>query len=214
MTTNADSGFFSKLEERLIQPLPGRKAQLLMAASCRGKKEFDWEIDSPPVKSSVLLMLFEREGDLCFPLIQRPFYNGVHSGQIALPGGKEEYHDRNRTATALRETHEEIGVDTRDVKIIGSLSPLYIQASNYDVFPVIGLYPSVPVYHPDPSEVSEVLECCVSELKDEKIRKIKDMLIREKFRIQAPYFDIGNKTVWGATAMILSEFIEILKDIE
>ncbi len=184
-----------------------------MAASHRGSTEFDYNFSSPPVKSSVLLMLFERSGDYYFPLIQRPDYTGKHSGQIGLPGGKVEPQDKDRIATALRETEEEIGVDTRKVKVIGRLSELYVQASNYNVFPVVGYLSEIPVYIPDPKEVSEVIECSIGNLMNEETKKEKELIIRNKYKITAPYFDINNRVVWGATAMMLSEFVMLLKEI-
>jgi len=213
MSDTSGIELIDRLQRRLLDKLPGKEAQWQMAASHRGDTEFDFNFNGPPVKSSVLLMLFERNGDYYFPLIQRPDYTGIHSGQIGLPGGKEEPQDKNRIATALRETEEEIGVDTSKVLIIGELSELYVQASNYNVLPVVGYLSEIPEYNPDPTEVSEVIECNVTDLIKEEIKKEKELIIRNKYKIIAPYFDINNHVVWGATAMMLSEFVTIWKEI-
>lgn len=205
--------FFEQLTERLTRPLPGSKVQNEMSASSRGKTGINFNFDNDPKESSVLIALFERDGDIIFPLIQRPQYTGIHSGQIGLPGGKVEDHDKNRNETALRETEEEIGIDAKDIQIIGRLSELYVQASHYNVLPVVGYLPYVPEYDPDPEEVSRVIEGRISDLLKNEKRKVKELLIRDKYNIIAPYFDINDEMVWGATAMILSEFSSILKDI-
>ncbi len=159
-------------------------------------------------------MLFKRSAKFYFPLIQRPDYGGIHGGQIGLPGGKEEPEDSDRIATALRETSEEIGVDTKNVKILGNLSELYVQASNFNVLPVIGYIPFIPEYHPDPMEVRDVIECSLDQLVKDEIMREKELIIRNNIKIVAPYFDIDDHTVWGATAMMLSEFKAILKEIK
>jgi 8-oxo-dGTP pyrophosphatase MutT (NUDIX family) len=213
MSVNSNISLIELIQRRLELPLPGSEAQWRMAASHRGNKSFDFNFNSPPVKSSVLIMLFNRDGKFHFPLIQRPDYGGVHGGQIGLPGGKEEPEDRDRIATSLRETSEEIGVDTTHVKILGILTELYVQASNYNVLPVIGYIPYVPQYQPDPLEVSDVIECSIDELLSDKIMRERELIIRNNIKIQAPYFEINHHIVWGATAMMLSEFKTILKEV-
>jgi 8-oxo-dGTP pyrophosphatase MutT (NUDIX family) len=204
---------FNKLEARLRQPLPGLNVQKEMSAYPRGRGSINFNFDDDPRESSVLIVLFERHGEICFPLIQRPQYSGIHSGQIGLPGGKVEEQDKNRIETALRETEEEIGVIARDVIIIGKLTELYVRASHYNVMPVVGYLPYIPAYRPDPQEVSKVIEGKIDDLLKDENRKVKELLIKEKYNIIAPYFDINHETVWGATAMILSEFSAVLKEI-
>lgn len=205
--------FFEKLEMRLQQPLPGLKVQKQMSAYPRGMTAINFYSNGEPKESSVLIVLFENDDEVFFPLIQRPMYTGIHSGQIGLPGGKVEDQDKDRIETALRETEEEIGVKASDIKVLGNLTELYVQASHYNVMPVVGYLPYRPVYIPDPEEVSRVIEGRTSDLLSEQNRKTKELLIQNKYQIVAPYFDIGNEVVWGATAMILNEFSAILKDI-
>lgn len=205
--------FFGELTERLKGPLPGSQAHRQMTAHPRGGRNIDFYFEDEPRESSVLIVLFEKNGKLMFPLIQRPQYTGVHSGQIGLPGGKSEQYDKTRIDTALRETEEEIGIAAGDIRILGILTELYVKASHYNVVPVVGYLPYVPSYVPDPKEVSRVIECDVQELVKEENRKVKELLVRHKYRITAPYFDIHNEIVWGATAMILSEFVAVLNEI-
>jgi 8-oxo-dGTP pyrophosphatase MutT (NUDIX family) len=213
MPIQNNGDLFKKLEMRLKQPLPGINVQKEMSAYAGGKTGIDFNFNGIPKESSVLIVLFESGGDVFFPLIQRPLYTGVHSGQIGLPGGKVEEHDIDRIDTALRETEEEIGVKADDVKVLGKLTELYVQASHYNVMPVVGYLPYQPKYIPDPEEVSRVIDGEVGDLISSEKRKVKELLIRDKYRIMAPYFDIKNEIVWGATAMILSEFSAILKEI-
>jgi 8-oxo-dGTP pyrophosphatase MutT (NUDIX family) len=213
MPIQNNGDLFKKLEMRLKQPLPGINVQKEMSAYAGGKTGIDFNFNGIPKESSVLIVLFESGGDVFFPLIQRPLYTGVHSGQIGLPGGKVEEHDIDRIDTALRETEEEIGVKADDVKVLGKLTELYVQASHYNVMPVVGYLPYRPEYIPDPEEVSRVIDGEVGDLISSEKRKVKELLIRDKYKIMAPYFDIKNEIVWGATAMILSEFSAILKEI-
>ena len=213
MSIQSTENFFEKLDMRLRQPLPGLKVQKEMSAYPKGMTGIDFKSNGEPKESSVLIVLFEYNDEIYFPLIQRPMYTGVHSGQIGLPGGKVEDHDKDRIETALRETEEEIGVKAGDVKVFGKLSELYVQASHYNVMPVVGYLPYRPEYIPDPEEVSRVIEGKTSDLIADKNRKVKELLIQDKYTIVAPYFDIENEIVWGATAMILNEFSAILKEI-
>lgn len=213
MSSEFDISFIEILQQRLLAPLPGSDAQWQMAASVGGNRSFDFGFKSQPVESSVLILLFHRDRNYYFPMIQRPEYAGVHGGQIGLPGGKQEPEDQDRVETALRETQEEIGVDLNDIVIIGELSELYVRASNYNVLPVVGYISRIPEYIPDPLEVSNVIECSlVHLLKDETVRE-KEMTARNGLKIKAPYFAVGHHVVWGATAMILSELKFILKEI-
>jgi 8-oxo-dGTP pyrophosphatase MutT (NUDIX family) len=214
MPIHQDQSIFVKIKQRLSEPLPGKKVQHEMSAYRHGKGRININAGSDPKESSVLIVLFIRGDQIYFPLIQRPQYSGIHSGQIGLPGGKEEEDDRNKIDTALREAEEEIGIDAKDVDILGQLTELYVQASQYNVVPFVGYLPYVPKYNPDPKEVSRVIEGKIDDLMDEKKRKVKDLFIGGKYYVTAPYFEISNQLVWGATAMILNEFSVVLKDLK
>jgi hypothetical protein len=157
-----------------------------------------------------MILIHESDGELKFPLIQRPDYEGVHSGQIALPGGRYETIDQTLTNTALRETKEEIGVDS--IEVIGSLSQFYVAASNYDILPVVGFTKRKPVFIPDPTEVKEVITPTISQLLSRNNVKEKELVVRGGVKLWSPYFELEQRVVWGATAMMLSEFVDIIQD--
>src|SRR5215210_3422385 len=116
----------NKLRHRLSLPLPGREAQLRMAHSQRRENMLRYKVPEDARKGAVLVLFFEEENRIKFPLILRQEYKGVHSGQMALPGGKHEETDAVLEDTALRETEEEIGIFREEIEIIGRLTEVYI----------------------------------------------------------------------------------------
>lgn len=198
-----------KLKHLLEGPLPGEPAHELMSPSVRhtGTRMPD---SSRARLSSVLILFFPKEGQWFMPFIQRPVYDGVHSGQISFPGGKCEESDLDYCATALRETHEEIGIDPANIEVLGELTPLYIPNSNFYVYPQVGWMKHEPVFIPDPTEVDEVIEVPVDVLlKVENVRRFSKEI--NGISLTAPYFDADGRRIWGATAMMLSEMLELLR---
>lgn len=195
--------------EKLKGPLPGLESQLKMTSRHRFK---DGTIPTPPDSArpgSVLLLLYPVGGIPYVVFIKRPDYQGVHSGQISFPGGQKENSDRTPIETALRETEEEIGVDSKLVRVMGMLTPLYIPPSNFLVSPVVGCAMSRPEFRRDPVEVDEILELPLSEFFLESNRRDTAIQINEVYSIQAPCYCIGRNIIWGATAMMMSEFIDL-----
>ncbi len=207
--------FIYLLSEKLTEPLPGESAQLKMASIRRLREIIKISSRDNAIRSSVLILLFpgNNADEFYSVLIQRPSYEGVHGGQISLPGGKVEGHDRDIQTTAKRETQEEIGIDANEITIIGKLSELYIPPSNFLVFPLVGYLPYKPVFRPDPQEVAGIIEIKLNDLVDKRNIKQREITIKNLSKIKAPCFDLEGKTIWGATAMILSEFREILRKI-
>ncbi|MEQ8472516.1 MAG: CoA pyrophosphatase [Marinoscillum sp.] len=201
-----------KLEERLKQPLPGRAAYGGMIPRM-AKKKISFKFDEEPRKGAVLILLYPDAGLIKFPLIQRPVYEGVHSGQIALPGGRFEIADENLIQTALRETHEEIGVPSDQIEIIGQLSEFMVSASNHLVLPVVGYSRLKPSFLKDDFEVDEIIEAPLDHLLDAGRIKEKEIVTTYGYRLHSPYYDLEGKVVWGATAMMLSEFVQIINDL-
>jgi len=193
--------------------LPGEKAQLLMSSEIR-INEFVFKKESEKSKKcGVMILLYPVNNIIYSVLILRTEYEGIHSGQVALPGGKYEKNDLNLVYTAIRETSEEIGINNADIKIIGQLSKLYIPPSDYVVYPSIGFVQQKPEFILNTNEVKEIIEYPIKILLNDAIIKSKDFHINTSLSFKAPYFQIENQIVWGATAMILSEFKEILKTI-
>jgi 8-oxo-dGTP pyrophosphatase MutT (NUDIX family) len=198
-----------RLKHMLSGPLPGEKAQALMAPSFRF--EDMWTGDpSEALPSSVLILIFPKRGHWFVPFIQRSVYNGAHSGQISFPGGKCEKDDLDYLHTALRETEEEIGVASGIVNFLGALTPLYIPKSNFFVYPQVGWVNETPHFVPDPLEVSEIIEVSLESLLERENVKTFSYQANDTV-ISAPYYDANGKKIWGATAMILSEMLEVIK---
>ncbi len=202
-----------KIKEALNQPLPGWRMQKRMAPENRLT-----DIDRMTMarddhrESSVLLLLHPNTDDqLHFVLIRRPEYEGVHSGQIALPGGAREK-DESLKMTALRETYEEIGIPARNITLLGRLSSMYIPPSNFVVYPYVGYHPTRPVYNPNTREVAEIIESPLRLLTEKTARRSESRQFPQIGRAKVPYYDIFGHKVWGATAMMLSEFAAILED--
>jgi len=196
----------AQLECQLLKELPGKNAQMKMAPLNR----FDFPEPSKPAKlSSVLILLYPHNNEVYTVLIKRASYNGHHSGQVSFPGGKFEKGDKSLIDTALRETSEEVGVQYKDVNVLGNISSLLIPVSNIMVLPIIGYTNKRPDFEHDPVEVNQIIEVSLNELLLPSI--IKNGIIKvENRKIKTPYYSVQNQIIWGATAMIISEFLEIL----
>jgi 8-oxo-dGTP pyrophosphatase MutT (NUDIX family) len=204
--------FISRLSLRLNQPLPGREAQVKMAPYPVDENRFQENLKRPSRAGGVMILLYPHRGDVYLPLMKRPVYSGAHSGQVSFPGGKFEQQDIDLKATALRETEEEIGVSPERVELIGGLSDLFIIASNFKVSPAVGFTPHRPTFVPDPIEVESVLEVSLTQLMDTSRRGVEKMTFGD-YTIHSPYFDVEGHIVWGATAMMLSEFLEVVAEL-
>jgi 8-oxo-dGTP pyrophosphatase MutT (NUDIX family) len=207
--------FIEKLKPALLKPMPGLEVQLRMSSLKRYRESRASSLPADAIKSAVLILLFpsENTGEPQMVLMLRSEYDGVHSGQIGLPGGKFKYSDLNLKRTALRESEEEIGVDSNEVSVIGRLTELYIPPSNFIVTPYVGFLEEKPRFSPDPGEVKEIIIIPVSGLIDKRSIRTNQFIIGKGIRIEAPCFDIDGHKIWGATAMILSEFREIVLEI-
>lgn len=156
--------------------------------------------------AGVLMLLYQKQDKWHMPLIVRPQYDGPHSGQIALPGGRKEVDDEDLWQTATRETEEEVGVLRQTVKELGSLESLYIPNSRYEVSPFIGWVEGQVDFRPDPSEVAELLILPLDLLLDPKFTQREVWKIRGQ-DVEVPYYRFGAHKIWGATAMMLKDFL-------
>jgi 8-oxo-dGTP pyrophosphatase MutT (NUDIX family) len=196
------------LERRLSGDLPGFRAHRRMAPSDRIRGMYPSAPNGETSRGAVLILLYPMAGRIHTVLIQRSEYPGVHSNQISFPGGKSEFSDKHIQDTAIREAEEEIGVSGNEIRICGLLSPLFIPVSNIEVTPVVGLLFSKPVFTPDPDEVCFIIEAGIDELANPAIIKQKNIEISGKV-ITIPYYQVKDFHIWGATAMIISEFLEL-----
>jgi 8-oxo-dGTP pyrophosphatase MutT (NUDIX family) len=201
------------LKHRLALPLPGKMAQFRMAHAERRLNILRYHIPEDAKQGSVLALLYEDQGRIKFPLILRPDYSGVHSGQVSFPGGKPEAGDDSLLQTALRESEEEIGILSGDVKPIGRLTELYIPPSNFLVHPHVGYLTYTPVFIADPTEVVKVLEVQLDDIMDPERIVEKEIKLSTGKSIVTPCFELEGETVWGATAMILSELGTVLTEL-
>lgn len=200
------------LEKGLNQPLPGKVAHLSMAPQPVDMKRFDSRLPDDFRRGAVLIMLYPVENQAYFPLIKRPEYPGVHSGQIAFPGGKMDEIDTDVVDTALREAAEEVAIDRKKVKVIGQLSDLFIPASNFLVSPILGYSLEVPEFIPEKREVDRIIPTSIQTLILPQTKRRTMLDFGRGFQLDTPYFSVEDEIVWGATAMILGEFIQLLEN--
>lgn len=192
--------------------LPGEAAHAKMSPPERLEKvkDIDFSVLNPK-RAAVLMLVYPEDSQAMLTLIQRNSYKGVHSSQIAFPGGKIETFDASPLHTALRETEEEIGVHRDAVTIVSPFSELYIPPSNFKVSPFLGYLPEKPLFVPDPREVAAMVEMPLSVLLDDQFTELRRMATSYSQSIDVPVFNVGKHAVWGATAMMLSELKEVLK---
>jgi 8-oxo-dGTP pyrophosphatase MutT (NUDIX family) len=216
------------IRERLKSPLPGAEAQLRFSPVPTREA---WDPAARPSharQAAALLLLYPGALGPSLALTERHADLPHHPGQVSLPGGR--IHD-NESATdaALREAHEEIGINPSDVRVIGELSSLWVLVSRFVVHPIIAIADIQPEFVPSPEEVETMIEMPVAVLRDparlrwqHRLRRLAD---GTSVPVHVPYFALGelgepgdnNETgagtgpeVWGATAMILGEFGALL----
>ena len=161
-------------------------------------------------KSSVLLLLFIENDELTACLIKRPSHMKHHAGQIALPGGKIEK-DETAIVTALRETYEEIGIQPKQIKILGTLSEFYVEVSRFQIYPIVGWLDKKPEFVINTNEVEKTILFPIKNFKA-PFNEVELETFTGKLKVPCIKFD--GEIIWGATAMILSEFADILKTIQ
>jgi 8-oxo-dGTP pyrophosphatase MutT (NUDIX family) len=162
-----------------------------------------------PRQAGVLLLLYPIHNVLHLVLTVRTTVLNHHRGQISLPGGGWEGEDSSYQETALREAREEIGVVTAGLELLGPLTPLYIPPSNNVIHPFVAYTPQRPTFDPDPTEVAELLEVPLPLLLDPATRREEDWIWRGA-PLHVPFYAVGQHKVWGATAIVLAEFLALL----
>jgi len=194
--------------------LPGIDAQFKLAPKMRLEYNAK-KIKAKNPKIAAVLALFypNQNNEVSLLLTKRANYNGTHSGQISFPGGKMEISDFNLKETALRETFEEVGVLQEEINIVREFTEVYIPPSNFLVTPFIGIIDHEPIFKVN-SEVAEIIRVSFHDLLDDK--NIGRISITNSYMKETtvPCFTIDDFVIWGATAMILSEIKELLKNIK
>lgn len=164
-------------------------------------------------KAAVMMLFYPKNGRAHLVLIVRSSYDGTHSSQIAFPGGKFEPEDEVFVNTALRETHEEIGILPASIEIIKPFTELYVPPSNFMVHPFFAISREEICFIPDPQEVANIIELPLSVFLSDEIIISTEMMTSYAGKITVPAFKIEEHIVWGATAMMLSELKEVLKEV-
>ncbi|HEX2455062.1 MAG TPA: CoA pyrophosphatase [Vicinamibacterales bacterium] len=198
------------LRERLQRTLPGLDAQLRFAPTPPRPGWRPGDMPADARRAAVLVLLYPLDNDVAVPLTVRASGLARHAGQISLPGGAADEGETLAQA-ALRETSEEIGVDPATVRVLGELTPVHVLVSGFTLHPVVGVTDERPAFIAAPGEVDEIVEVPVADLRDaSRIRR--GTRVREGVAVEYPYFDLRGHQVWGATAMVLGEFITLLQD--
>jgi len=200
--------FIPRLELELGKHLPGLEAQVLMAP--RTPTRYFRQSENAK-KAAVLLLLYPMNNSLYFALMKRKsdIKGDTHAGQVSLPGGRMEESDQSLLDCALREAEEELGIIKSDVQPLGQLTQLYVFASNHMVYPFVGYSAAKPDFLIDEREVDWLIEVDTNYLLSAESKKTIDLTTHGIELKNVPYFDIEQEIVWGATAMILSEFLHV-----
>jgi 8-oxo-dGTP pyrophosphatase MutT (NUDIX family) len=201
--------FADLLKTEIQKGLPGTEVQWQMASSDRMVRDFPRIPGKDARVAAVLILLYPYNGSVYTIFMQRPDYNGVHSGQISFPGGKKEPSDDDVIQTAIREANEETGVNPEKISIVGTLTPLFIPVSNTIVTPVVAWIKDKPVFSYQVDEVVFLFDADIKRFFDPSIIKIKPFKIGKE-TIDIKYFEYEGHMIWGATAMILHELLIIL----
>src|ERR671912_87563 len=203
----------ASLRARLRGTLPGVEAQLRFAPNPArsGWMAGHFPPDARPA-AALLLLYPAAEGGAALPLTVRASGLARHAGQISLPGGAVDQGETLAEA-ALREASEEIGVDPSRVRVLGELTPVHVIVSGFTLHPVVGVTDVRPAFQAAPGEVDEILEVSLDDLRDASRIRV-GTRIREGVAVEYPYFDLLGHQVWGATAMVLGEFICFFSEAE
>ncbi len=199
----------ARLRERLAGTLPGLGAQLRFMPTPPRTGWKPGEFPSDARSAAGLLLLYPGARGPSIPLTVRASGLRRHPGQVSLPGGATDPGETLAQA-AMREAHEEIGVDPARVRILGELTPVHVLVSGFTLHPIVGITDQRPAFTLAAHEVEEVIEVSVDDLQDASAIR-QGTRTREGVAIEYPYFDLMGHQVWGATAMILGEFICLLQ---
>ena len=198
----------SRLRAALRPPLPGLDEQLRMAP--RPRVGWDPHLVPPGLRDAAgLVLIYPIEDAPHVLLTVRGGSLRHHTGQVSLPGGAVDPGE-SIEAAAVREAEEEVGVDATTVQVVGRLTPLHIPVSGFMLHPVVGVVHARPAFFPAEWEVARLLEVPLSLLADPETLRSEERTFQRNgvaTVVEVPYFEIDGEKVWGATAMVLAEFV-------
>ncbi len=198
------------LSDRLKEPLPGASAHLRLVPQPPRGGWLPGVVPETTRAAAALALLYQDEhGTLRLPLTLRTATLPHHAGQISLPGGAIDPGETIEEA-ALREAHEEVGIDPSRVRLIGRLTPVHVLVSNFGLNPVLAVTDARPDFSAHAPEVERILEINVEHLGDASCLQV-GVRMRDGKTVNYPYFNLEEAQVWGATAMVLAEVGELLK---
>ena len=204
----SDNPIIRGLPALLAGNKPGLDAQLKLAPDPRPGQKIYQEVQDTCRPAAVLILLYPRGRRLHLVLTRRTSEVDHHRDQISFPGGERDEHE-TIVAAALREASEELGVRPADVRVLGNLTPLYIPASNFCMFPIVGAAAKRPAFRRAPAEVAEIIELPLAVLLDPKSVRRETWTLHGRETMVPFYYFRGHK-IWGATAMVLAELGEII----
>ena len=169
-------------------------------------------VDTKRTSAAVLIPCYVKDGQYHVLFIQRTDRVRDHKSQISFPGGACEKIDKSLADTALREAEEEIGLNRRDVKVLGQLDDMATAGTNYVISPVVGLIPYPYHFKVDEFETNEIIEVPIAALLDEKCMEEGTALVDGR-AVDSYFYHYGDKVIWGATARILKQFLGIISGL-
>ncbi|MCK0132558.1 CoA pyrophosphatase [Flavobacteriaceae bacterium F08102] len=207
------NSFITHITKLKKQTLGGEESQFKLAPALR-KNLSNAHIDKlNPREAAVVSLFYPNQFEkIQFLLMLRADYNGAHSAQISFPGGKKELHDPTLYHTALREAREEMNIDEEKVSLIRALTPTYVPPSNFRVYPFLCYLEETPKLVPN-NEVAAIIEVPLSDLLSDSVLINKRLTTSYMKEVEVPCFKLNGYTVWGATAMILSEIKDLFHSV-
>lgn len=203
--------FKNRIPHFQVANLGGKQSQFKLAPQIRIQFPDNLIIEKKPKLAAVLALFYPDENnDTKFLLTKRAAYKGAHSAQISFPGGKLDRLDKNLLNTALRETEEEVGIVSSEIKLIREITANYIPPSNFLVSPFLAYLEEKPSFVVN-YEVDTIIEIYLEDLLNDKNIETVTMSTSYMKNTTVPSFKLNNYTVWGATAMILSEIKDLIK---